>query len=86
MFVSEYEKTQSCGSAFQCDSQRCIDPDLACDRIDHCGDYSDESAEGPAQCGVKGTKLFKVCIAIWCYGHKAYNYGNISFANYQIRL
>ena len=43
---------QSCGSAFQCDNHKCIEKDLTCDRVDHCGDYSDEAAEGPAECGV----------------------------------
>lgn len=43
---------QSCGSAFECDNHKCIENELKCDRVDHCGDYSDESAEGPAKCGV----------------------------------
>lgn len=51
---------QSCGSAFQCDNHKCIERGLTCDRVDHCGDYSDEAAEGPAECGVsrKCTKFF----------------------------
>ncbi|XP_060552704.1 uncharacterized protein LOC132713982 [Ruditapes philippinarum] len=51
-YSEDYDKVQSCGSAFQCDNHKCIEKDLTCDRVDHCGDYSDEAAEGPAECGV----------------------------------
>ncbi|CAI9737812.1 low-density lipoprotein receptor-related 12-like [Octopus vulgaris] len=40
----------SCGLAFRCNNNWCIDKDLICDRINHCGDYSDESSEGRAKC------------------------------------
>ncbi|XP_052230877.1 uncharacterized protein LOC127844563 [Dreissena polymorpha] len=50
-YSDEFRKSQSCGSSFQCDNQKCIEPELSCDRVDNCGDYSDESPGGPAQCG-----------------------------------
>ena len=34
-----------------CDNTKCIDEDLACDGVDHCGDYSDETLGGRAKCG-----------------------------------
>lgn len=63
--VSDYEKVQSCGSAFECDNHKCIEPELACDRLDNCGDYSDESAEGPAQCGVKRESILQLYLSNW---------------------
>ncbi|KAL3858959.1 hypothetical protein ACJMK2_009204, partial [Sinanodonta woodiana] len=46
-----YGKYKSCGSSFLCDNKKCVDEDLLCDKVDHCGDYSDESTDGLAQCG-----------------------------------
>lgn len=57
-FSEDFDKVQSCGSDFKCDNHKCIERDLTCDRIDHCGDYSDESANGPAECGVTHESIF----------------------------
>ena len=54
---SDFSKYNSCGSSFLCDNKRCIDEDLTCDRVDHCGDYSDEAADGTARCGEKGSTV-----------------------------
>lgn len=58
-FSEDFSKYNSCGSSFLCDNHRCIDEDLTCDRVDHCGDYSDESAEGGAKCGEKENSLLE---------------------------
>lgn len=39
-----------CASSFRCKNDWCIDRDLVCDRINHCGDYSDESSEERSKC------------------------------------
>ena len=28
---------------FLCSNKKCIDKDLICDKVDHCGDFSDEA-------------------------------------------
>lgn len=48
--LSDYKKFNSCGANFQCDNGLCIEKDLVCDRVDHCGDLSDESIDGKAAC------------------------------------
>ena len=53
-FVAEYAKHNSCGSGFHCDNDKCINHELTCDNVDHCGDYSDELAVGAANCGHQG--------------------------------
>ncbi|XP_074646015.1 uncharacterized protein LOC141902267 [Tubulanus polymorphus] len=40
---NDYRKHKSCGNNFKCDNQWCIDEDLKCDNVDHCGDNSDEA-------------------------------------------
>ena len=47
---SDFKKFKECGSSFQCENNYCIDEDLVCDEVDHCGDYSDEATDGRAKC------------------------------------
>jgi hypothetical protein len=54
---ADFKKYNSCGSHFQCGNKFCIDEDLKCDNVDHCGDNSDEAMEGFAQCAVEGGKM-----------------------------
>ena len=54
---SDFQKYNSCGTHFQCANKNCIDDDLRCDTVNHCGDNSDEAMEGFAQCGVKDGKI-----------------------------
>ena len=56
--LTDYEKYGSCGTRFKCTNNKCVDTDLLCDTIDHCGDFSDESPFGGAQCGKIGE---------WCF-------------------
>ncbi|KAK3086668.1 hypothetical protein FSP39_021658 [Pinctada imbricata] len=49
-FSEDYKTYNTCGSSFMCDSTKCIDEDLTCDDVDHCGDYSDEALTGRAKC------------------------------------
>ncbi|XP_064599439.1 abnormal cell migration protein 13-like [Liolophura sinensis] len=49
-FNEDFKKFNSCGANFQCDNGLCIEKDLVCDRVDHCGDLSDESIDGKAAC------------------------------------
>ena len=51
-----------CSEQFICGNQKCIDRDLQCDSIDHCGDYSDESAFSGANCKPPGEYLEPCCI------------------------
>lgn len=44
----------SCSKWFMCSNNRCIDPDLVCDSVDHCTDLSDESRDGLTECGKIG--------------------------------
>lgn len=57
-FSEDFKKYNSCGTHFQCANKNCIDEDLKCDTVDHCGDNSDEAMEGFAQCGVKDDGSF----------------------------
>ena len=50
---ADYDETGACQSGFACGKRRCIDSDLQCDGVDHCGDYSDEQAMGRAHCGLQ---------------------------------
>ena len=54
IFFSDFSKYNTCGSSFLCDNRRCIDEDLICDHVDHCGDYSDEAEDGEAACKEPG--------------------------------
>lgn len=56
---TDFKKYNSCGTHFQCANKNCIDEDLKCDTVDHCGDNSDEAMEGFAQCGVKDGKIIR---------------------------
>lgn len=58
-FHTDFKKYNSCGTHFQCANKNCIDEDLKCDTVDHCGDNSDEAMEGFAQCGVKDGKVIR---------------------------
>ncbi|XP_041376541.1 uncharacterized protein LOC121389015 [Gigantopelta aegis] len=49
-FSEDFKKFKKCGSSFQCENNYCIDEDLVCDDVDHCGDYSDEATDGRAKC------------------------------------
>ncbi|ELT99959.1 hypothetical protein CAPTEDRAFT_223728 [Capitella teleta] len=53
-YSDEYAETSSCGQRFECRNQKCIDHDLLCDRVDHCGDYSDEQPDSYSQCELQG--------------------------------
>lgn len=48
----EYQSYSFCSPAqFKCqNSNMCIDRDLLCDRVDNCGDYSDELPDSYSQC------------------------------------
>lgn len=63
-FSEDFSKYNSCGSSFLCDNKRCIDEDLTCDRVDHCGDYSDEAADGTARCGEKDNHILEKFLSL----------------------
>ncbi|KAI0207220.1 hypothetical protein LSAT2_008148 [Lamellibrachia satsuma] len=69
--ASDYVEYNSCGSGFHCNNDKCINHELTCDNVDHCGDFSDELAVGAANCGQQDV------IAV----HKADHVDNITVDN-----
>ncbi|OWF56878.1 uncharacterized protein LOC110446471 isoform X1 [Mizuhopecten yessoensis] len=63
-YSDDFKEHATCGSRFKCTNEWCVDEDLTCDSVDHCGDYSDESTEGTLKCGVKDESFINQFMAL----------------------
>jgi hypothetical protein len=52
--AADNQDASLCQQRFKCQNKKCIDRDLLCDRVNHCGDYTDEQPDSSSQCKVKG--------------------------------
>ncbi|XP_046585111.1 uncharacterized protein LOC124292109 isoform X1 [Haliotis rubra] len=76
-FSKDFEKYKECGSSFQCENTWCIDEDLVCDEVDHCGDYSDEAADGRAKCQQEETGLISRFLSLGVTASIAITVGSV---------
>ncbi|XP_050399612.2 uncharacterized protein LOC126816865 [Patella vulgata] len=76
-FSEDYLKYETCGSQFQCDNKWCVDLDLVCDNIDHCGDYSDETGDGRAKCRQQDNGLLSRFLSLGVTASIAITVGSI---------
>ncbi|XP_064640279.1 uncharacterized protein LOC135495495 [Lineus longissimus] len=76
-FSDDYKVHSSCGANFQCDNTLCIDEDLKCDKIDHCGDYSDEASFSGASCDIKENNILTKFLSLGVTATIAISVGSI---------
>ncbi|CAH1779972.1 unnamed protein product, partial [Owenia fusiformis] len=75
---SEIKLGEVCNEGdFRCNNNRCINKQLMCDQVDHCGDYSDESTLTGAKCTEKDGDILTKFLSLGVTASIAISIGSI---------